>query len=99
MLALCYNAAMKFQCINGLSYTQNSEFILNALLECVLPVYTHCILSVLSISTFINSMFAFLLQELDMLQYIYYIISHALSAPKTNALMNQHANIANYSVL
>ena len=26
----------KFQCINDLSYTHNNEFILNALLECVL---------------------------------------------------------------
>ena len=36
---------------------------------------------------FINSMFAFLLQEL---QYIYYIILHAVSTPKkllTNARM------------
>ena len=30
---------------------------------------------------FINSMFAFLLQEL---QYIYYIISHTVSTPKNN---------------
>ena len=39
MPALCHNAAMKFQCINGLSYIHNNEFILNALLECVLPVF------------------------------------------------------------
>ena len=36
MPALCYNAATKFQCINGLSY--NNEFILNALLEYALPI-------------------------------------------------------------
>ena len=42
MPALCYNAATKFQGIkyNGLSCTHNNEFILNALLECVLPAYT-----------------------------------------------------------
>ena len=87
MAALCYNTAMKFQCVNGLSYTHN-EFILNALLECV---YT-CIYKLYfklpkmfyPSQLFINSMFVFLLQELDLLQYIYYIISHALSTPKHN---------------
>ena len=43
---------------------------------------------------FINSMFAFLLQEL---QYIYYIISHAVSTLKTTfnkCTYEIHANIA-----
>ena len=61
-------------------------FILNALLECVLLAYTHCTHFKLSkmfylSQLFINSMFGFLLQEL---QYIYYIISHAVSTPKNN---------------
>ena len=34
---------------------------------------------------FINNMFAFLLQEL---QYIYYIISHAVLTPKKQLLIN-----------
>ena len=89
MLALCYNAATKFQCINGLSYTHNNEFILNALLECVLLAYIHTLYFKLPkmfylSQLFINSMFAFLLQELDFLQHIYYILSHALSTPKNN---------------
>ena len=54
MPSLCYNAAMKFQCVNGLSYIHNNEFILNALLECVLPVYTHCILSYLKCFVYLN---------------------------------------------
>ena len=43
MPALYYNAAVKFQYMNGLSYTHNNEFILNALLECIKSYlhYTH----------------------------------------------------------
>ena len=74
MPALCYNAATKFQCINGLSYTHNNEFILNALLGCVILAYTHCIFKLPKMfypsQLFINSMFTFLLQELELLQYI-----------------------------
>ena len=85
--ALCYNAATKFQCINSLSYTHNNEFILNALLGCVILAYTHCILSYLKCFIHLNFLLTvclLLLQELELLQYIYYIPSHALSTPKTN---------------
>ena len=54
MPALCYNAATKFQCINGLSYTRNNKFILNALLECFTCIYTHCILSYLKCFIYLN---------------------------------------------
>ena len=54
MPALCYNAATKFQCINGLSYTHNNEFILNALLGRVTLAYIHCILSYLKIFIHLN---------------------------------------------
>ena len=63
----------------------HTHIILNALLECVLLAYTHCIFKLPKMfylsQLFINSVFAFLLQEL---QYIYYIISHAVSTPKNN---------------
>ena len=74
---------MKFQCINGLSYTHLFECSIRVCFTCIytlyfkLPIATMFYLSQL----FINSMFAFLLQEL---QYIYYIISHAVSTPKNN---------------
>ena len=58
--------------------------ILNALLVCFTSIYTMYFklpkMFYLS-QLFINSMFAFLLQEL---QYIYYIISHAVSTLKNN---------------
>ena len=75
--------------MNGLSYTHNNEFILNALLGCVILACTYTLYFKLPkmfylSQPFINSMFAFLLQELDLLQFIYYILSHALSTPKNN---------------
>ena len=56
-------------------YTQNNEFILNALLECIVLTDTHwdCFIREYPSdikSTFNhNSMFALLLQELGLLQY------------------------------
>ena len=56
--------------------TQNNEFVMNALLECIKFLLHIAFLNVLLESIhltysqlFINSMFAFLLQELDLLQY------------------------------
>ena len=43
MPALCYNAAMKFQCINGLLYTHNDKIILNVLLELVHVLSFTCV--------------------------------------------------------
>ena len=71
----------------SLSYTHNNEFILNALLGCYTCMYTlyfKLLKMFYPSQLFINSMFAFLLQELELLQYIYYILSHALSTPKKN---------------
>ena len=65
----------------------HTHIILNALLECVLLAYNiiHIVFKLPKMfylsQLFINSMFVFLLQEL---QYIYYIISHAVSTPKNN---------------
>ena len=59
-------------------------FILNALLECVLYTLYFKLPKMFYLSQlFTNSYVCFLLQELDLLQYIYYILSHALSTPKT----------------
>ena len=66
--------------MNGWSYTHNND-LLNALLKGIKFYqynYTHCIFIYLNffihltyIQLFINSMFAFLLQELDLLEYTY----------------------------
>ena len=92
MPAFCYNAATKLQCINGLSYTHNNEFILNALLECALLVCIHTLYFKLPkmfylSQLFINSMFAFLLQELD----LHIICFHMLSTPN-KLLINARIN-------
>ena len=51
MLGLYYMPAYASMLLRNfsLSCTHNNEFILNALLKCVLPAYTHCILSYLKI--------------------------------------------------
>ena len=67
----------------------HTHIIVNALLECVLLAYTQCILSYLKCFIYLNFLLTvcllFLLQEL---QYIYYIISHAVSTPKKQLLIN-----------
>ena len=80
---------MKFQYMNGLSYTHNND-LLNALLECIkfylyniYTLYFYCFIHLTYIQLFINSMFAFLLQELNLLEYTYIFHMHALSTPKT----------------
>ena len=72
---------MKFQCINGLLYTHYFECSIKVCFTCIYTLYFKLPKMLYLSQLFINSMFAFLLQEL---QYIYYIISHAVSTPKNN---------------
>ena len=82
---------MKFQYMNGLSYTHNKDLFIECSIRVyeVLPVYIYtlhfyCFIHLTYIQLFINSVFTFLLQELDLLEYIIIVyISHALSIPKT----------------
>ena len=76
---------MKFQYMNGLLYTYNNNDLLNALLKCIkfylyiihivfLHTYLNCFIHLTYSQLFINCMFAFLLQKLDLLEYTYIII-------------------------
>ena len=76
---------MKFQYMNGLSHTHTND-LLNPLLECI-KLYTHCILltylncfiHLTYNQLFINCMFFFTETGLEGV----YLISHALTTPKT----------------
>ena len=72
---------MKFQCINGLSYTHYFECSIRVCFTCIYTLYFKLLKMFYLSQLFVNSMFAFLLQEL---QYIYYIISHTVSTPQNN---------------
>ena len=77
---------MKFQYMNGLSYTHNND-LLNALLECIkfylynyiYTLYFYCFIHLTYIQLFINSMFAFFVTGTG-LTGVYIYVSHA---PKT----------------
>ena len=72
---------MKFQCINGFHTHIYFECSIRVCFTCIYTLYFKLPKMFYLSQLFINSMFAFLLQEL---QYIYYIISHAVSTPKNN---------------
>ena len=101
MPALCYNAAMEFQCA---TYTHNNEFVLNALLECILPVYAHCILSYLKCFIHLNFLLTVCLLFATgnglAAVYILYNFTCTFSTPK-QLLINAHMSYVacHYSVL
>ena len=101
------NTVVKFQYMNGLSYTHNND-LLNALLECIkfyLYIYTHCILLFYPSDNIFNFLLTvcllLLLQELDLLEYTY--IFHMHFQHQKQLLINAHMNYIacqyNYSVL
>ena len=78
----CYEISV-YDNMNGLLYTHSND-LLNALLECIkfylyihivfLLMYLNCFIHLTYSQLFINYMFAFLLQKLDLLGYTYIII-------------------------
>ena len=98
---------MKFQYMNGLSYTHNN--LLNALLECIkfylynyiYTLYFYCFIHLTYIQLIINSIFAFFVTGTGLAVYTYIFHMHFQRQKQLliNTLMNYIACQYNYSVL
>ena len=87
---------MKFQYMNGLSHTHTND-LLNALLECIkFYLYIHIVFLLTYLNCFIHLTYSHFLLTVSLfftetgLEGVY-IISHALSTPKTT-LINARTN-------